>query len=419
MTMKQTRVVAVWLVLALCAWGLRAHAQAPAPPPDPGPAAAEPAASAEVAAATPPEFAPPRTAAPLASPAPAPAAPAETAFAPAAPATRTPVPAGASPDQGHKGEDTIDHTPELSGYIQVYYKARIEQDGDHKTDPGVFRFGRVKVQVSGAVMRHLTYVVEIDPRSPQLAGVIRDCYIAWEFLHDQSLRVGQMKTPFGWENRTSSADLYTVNRTEVGERFGRGLTLRDLGVGLFGHVPLGNGFRIEDEVTLTNGAGLAVQEDDDSRKNIFGRLGVRWKTKPVTLSLGVSGATGTMNEPAEVGPPPVDGVSFDFKRMGADLEADTQYAFAVFEYAIGREKASDPEEGGNLHAYYMLVAGKTPWDVGPVLRYDDFDAVYRRWTMGVYYGLPREVFRAMATYEVVHEGGRHDDRVLLWTQVRF
>jgi hypothetical protein len=25
----------------------------------------------------------------------------------------------------------------------------------------------------------------------------------------------------------------------------------------------------------------------------------------------------------------------------------------------------------------------------------------------------------MATYEVVHEGGRHDDRVLLWTQVRF
>ena len=77
-------------------------------------------------------------------------------------------------------------------------------------------------------------------------------------------------------------------------------------------------------------------------------------------------------------------------------------------------------EGGTLHAYYVLVAGKTPWDVGPVLHYDDFNSEVHRWTMGAYYGLPRETFRAMITFEVVTEAGkRHDDRLLVWSQVRF
>ncbi|MEN9577344.1 MAG: hypothetical protein RJA70_353, partial [Pseudomonadota bacterium] len=123
----------------------------------------------------------------------------------------------------------LDTTPRISGYIQVYFKQRFEQDGDGTTEPNLFRFGRVKVQLDGKVLPMLKYVIEIDPRSPQLAGVIRDAYIQWQFFPGQKLRVGQMKTPFGWENRTSSAELYTVNRTEVGEMFGRGLTLRDLG----------------------------------------------------------------------------------------------------------------------------------------------------------------------------------------------
>jgi hypothetical protein len=73
-----------------------------------------------------------------------------------------------------------------------------------------------------------------------------------------------------------------------------------------------------------------------------------------------------------------------------------------------------------LEVVAALLAGKTPWDVGPVARYDDFDGSYHRWTLGAYYGLPRETFRSMVTYEIVHEDGkRHDDRLLLWTQLRF
>lgn len=308
----------------------------------------------------------------------------------------------------------------VSGYIQFYYKTRVERSGDGAVEPDVFRFGRVQVQFSGEVQPKLRYVVEIDPRSPQIAGVMRDCYLQWEFHPGQRLRFGQMKTPFGWENRTSSSDLFTVNRTEVGELFGRGLTLRDSGLGWFGRVPLGEGFRIENEVTVTNGAGLSAQADDDHRKNVFGRLGGRWKTKPVTVSLGLSGATGTMNEPIDPEAPDEPQLSFEFTRFGTDMEFDTRRAFTVVEFAQGNEKANVPDEGGTLSAWYLLVAGKTRWDAGPVVRYDVFDSDSHRWTLGGYYGPPGQDFRAMVTYEVVTEDEfRHDDRVLVWTQLRF
>ncbi|MEN9580170.1 MAG: hypothetical protein RJA70_3179, partial [Pseudomonadota bacterium] len=176
----------------------------------------------------------------------------------------------------------------------------------------------------------------------------------------------------------------------------------------------------EDEATLTNGAGLNVQAEDDRRKNVFGRLGLAWKAKKLKLGLGVSAASGTMNEPAVVGPPPEPALSFDFKRIGVDLSADTRYAFAVAEYAQGDEQASDPDESSEPNAWYVLMAGKTPWDVGPVVRYDVFDGESPRWTLGAYYGPPRASFRAIVTYEIFSEDGdRHDDRLLIWSQVRF
>ncbi|MFN0152156.1 MAG: porin [bacterium] len=310
--------------------------------------------------------------------------------------------------------------PKISGYIQFYYRTRIERSGDNITSPDAFRFGRVKIRFTGKAQPGVTYVVEVDPRSPQISGVMRDCYIQWEFVDGQRLRFGQMKTPFGWENRVSTTDLYTINRTEVSELFGRGLTLRDIGVGCFGRIPLGNGFRIEDEITITNGAGLGAQADDDKRKNVFARLGARKKAESATLWLGVSGATGTVNEPSDPETPDEPGLSFDFQRFGVDVGVDTRHAFAVVEYAYGDEKANDPEEGGALAAWYLLVAGKTSFGVGPVVRYDVFDEDITRWTVGGYYGLPGAALRSIVTYEVSKEAEfDNDDRLLAMLQLLF
>ena len=84
----------------------------------------------------------------------------------------------------------------------------------------------------------VSYQLEIDPRSPQIAGVMRDAYIALHVIPTQEIRLGQQKTPWGYENLVSSLKMYVVTRTEIGEGVGRGFTLRDIGIGLRGKIPL-------------------------------------------------------------------------------------------------------------------------------------------------------------------------------------
>lgn len=64
------------------------------------------------------------------------------------------------------------------------------------------------------------------------------------------------------------------------------------------------------------------------------------------------------------------------------------------------------------------------WDVGPIARYDTMDIPeedFRRWTLGAYFGLADDRLRALVNYEYrkVKDDVRGDDRLYLWTQVRF
>jgi len=67
-----------------------------------------------------------------------------------------------------------------------------------------------------------------------------------------------------------------------------------------------------------------------------------------------------------------------------------------------------------------MLVGKTPWDVGPLIRYDKMEQ-FGRWTAGAYYGLPDERFRVLFNYEffLKDDSGHRDDRLYVWAQVRF
>ena len=49
------------------------------------------------------------------------------------------------------------------------------------------------------------------------------------------------------------------------------------------------------------------------------------------------------------------------------------------------------------------------------------DEDFRRWTFGAYYGLAEDAVRVMVNYEYrgVKDDVRGDDKLFLWTQVRF
>jgi hypothetical protein len=311
-------------------------------------------------------------------------------------------------------------TVKVSGYVQFFYRARFDVNHDGIVDPDAFRVQRVRIAFKGRITDHVAYDVEIDPRAPEITGILRDAFISLDYIPNHKVRLGQQKTQFGYENRESSSRLFVVNRSEVSDNLSRGVTLRDLGIGIIGRWPLQGGFAIEDAITLVNGSGMNVQADSTKRKNLWGRIGGRYKRDRLTARLGLSYASGDQQEPEDPGPPVVDGFTFDFKRWGTDVEIDHPLVFLAAEYVKGEDSApASADASGTRSGYYVLLAGKTKWRLGPLIRYDQLEE-YQRWTYGAFYGLPADDVRLLFNYEVWQDDlGRHDDKLYLWMQIRF
>ena len=308
----------------------------------------------------------------------------------------------------------------VSGYVQVFYKGRREASGDGITEPGVFRDQRVRISFDGKVNKHVGYDVEIDPRAPEITGVLRDAFITLDYVPRHEIRVGQQKTTFGWENSISSSKLFFVNRAELSDNLSRGINLRDIGLGLEGSLPLSRRFRLEDAVTLVNGAGSNVQADNTSRKNLWGRVGLRYRDSSLTVRVGASGASGDQFEAADPGPPPQDAVTLEFTRFGTDIQIDHRLAFVSAEYVSSSDKVVDSGDPSERRAgYFGLLAVKTRWHAGPVFRYDVLED-FNRVTAGAYVGLPANDVSLLLNYEVFRDDlGKHDDRYYARLQVRF
>ncbi len=325
--------------------------------------------------------------------------------------------------------------PKVYGYAQMFYRQPFDTGSDGRVDNSNFRMQRVRVGVKGKINSWASYEIEIDPRAPEVSGILRDAFLRLDVIPNHEIRLGQQKTQFGYENRESSTELFEVNRAEVSDNLSRGINLRDIGVGLIGKVPLNDTWRLEDAITIVSGAGMNVQDDNTPRKNVWGRVGLRHKVGDSWERIGISGGTGDF---IDVGEPddPTDDELTKFDRIGVDVEIDRKWFFLSAEYvygvddvkAIGEPPGPDPAEFERmkLDGYYLNLVGKTPWKIGPILRYDSFDNVFSRWTIGAYYGEPKDRFRVLLNYEYrdkfedsLGHIGRGDDKLYLWTQWRF
>lgn len=313
--------------------------------------------------------------------------------------------------------------PRFYGFVQTHYRHAFETGQDGVFDAPNFRVQRVRLGLRGDLYPWLSYEVEIDPRSPDITGVLRDAFLAFRFIPRHQLRVGQQKTQFGYENRESSSDLFAVNRTELSDTLSRGVNLRDIGIGLIGNVRLGKGWRFEDAITVVNGDGFNVQADSTRRKNVWGRAGLRYRDDPadLTVRIGVSGATG--DQIAEGIDPldPSDDYREAFTRLGTDVQVDHRRFVFTAEYVRGKNENTATAETDEPSGYYVNLVGKTRWRVGPIARLDTFADDFRRWTVGGYYRLPNVPLRVMVNYEYreLKDGVRGDDKLYVWTQVRF
>ncbi len=333
-------------------------------------------------------------------------------------AQTTPQPQAETPSSA-----SLSTTPRFFGYVQAFYRHAFETGEDGVFDAPNFRVQRVRLGVRGDLYKWLSYEVDVDPRAPEVKGLLRDAYLAFRFIPRHQLRVGQQKTQFGYENRESSSDLFAVNRTEVSDSLSRGINLRDIGVGLIGNIRLGKGWRFEDAITVVNGAGLNAQADSTRRKNLWGRIGLRYRNDAadLTVRIGGSGATGDQIAEGEDADDPADDYLEEFRRAGTDLQVDHRRFLFTAEYVKGTNDNTVTNETDDLDGYYVNVVGKTRWKVGPVVRLDTFADEFRRWTVGGYYGLANVPLRVFVNYEYrqLKDGVRGDDKLYVWTQVRF
>ncbi len=314
------------------------------------------------------------------------------------------------------------YRPKITGFIQFQTLWHFDSNGDGETLPWRFRVQRARLMVKGKISKKISYQLEIDPRAPEITGIMRDAFIAFKYIPNHKVMLGQQKTQFGYENTMSSSRLYFVNRTDVSDNLSRGVNLRDIGIGLKGFIPLNDKYRFEDAVTLVNGAGINVQYDNTAKKNIWGRCGIRYKTNDLLWRFGVSGGYGDMLEPADT----IAGTeeyNLNFTRLGSDFQMEQKWFTLAAEYVLGWDE--DLEGTSERAGYYCLLTGNTPWNIGPLLRYEDMDGEFIRWTIGAYYGKPADRLRLFVNYEIrnVEDDPEfpvgEDNRLYLWIQLRF
>lgn len=314
-------------------------------------------------------------------------------------------------------------TARFYGFVQTHFRYAFATGQDGIVDASDFRVQRVRLGVRGDLRPWLSYEIDIDPRAPDVTGLLRDGFLAFKVIPRHQIRVGQQKTQFGYENRESSSDLFVVNRAELSDALSRGKNLRDIGVGLIGNVRLGKGWRFEDAVTVVNGDGMNVQADSTRRKNVWGRAGLRYRRDRAdfTVRVGVSAANGdTIAEGADP-LDPADDYRAVFSRLGTDVEVDHARFLLTSEYVRGTDEHTITREADDRSGYYVGLVGKTRWKLGPLVRVDGFADEFRRWTFGGFYGLPNTPFRLLVNYErrARKDGVRGDDKLYVWTQVRF
>ena len=312
----------------------------------------------------------------------------------------------------------------ISGVLQFHYLNEFDTNGDAIRDPDGFRILRARITAKGDINKFTSFEIMIDPRAPEPGGLLRDAFIKFNVIKDQTIRVGQQKTQFGWENRQSITELYTVNRAEMSDGVSRGENLRDIGIGILGHFKLNKNIRIEDAVTFTNGTRMNVAgpSDFNPKKALWGRLGLRYKKDKLDIRLGGSFGFGGIRYLGDSIANPNDDIYVNFKRLGVDLQIDNKHFFIASEYAQGTDRVADTLYGEPM-GYQVIVALKTKWKVGPLARYDVFEDEWKVWTLGAYYGNPNDKLRFLLNYvmrgNITDIPNGHDDRLYLQMQIRF
>lgn len=218
--------------------------------------------------------------------------------------------AAAEESAGAKKETSLAFNPQVSGYIEGWYRADdsdLSNQASAKKVDNEFRVRRARIDVKGNVDERIGYRVtgSFDgpaPASGTASVKLWDGYIVYKINPLINITYGQFKYPFTLEGLEGTPDRMPVLRAEsVNEIAGKlgtqGGSFRDIGAKIDGQIKDFAGLSYS--LALINGAGIN-KGDNNNRKDIVGRVTI----SPVKrLSLGLSAYTGRgedASDPAKV-----------------------------------------------------------------------------------------------------------------------
>ena len=277
------------------------------------------------------------------------------------------------PKYGFKVSDFMS-TPKVGGYIIGGYKYS-DQDGAHG-GPG-FNCRLIRLYVDGSIFNDFKYRIQFQANGT--APHVKDFYVEWAKYKEFSVKLGQFKRAFTFENPMNPWDVgvgdfsFLVQKfAGMGDRLGEAnMGGRDVGIQIQGDLfPLSDGqYRLlHYQLGVYNGQGINVA-DANGAKDIIGTV----QFQPVKgLYIGAFGWMGNWVN---------GGTEYKRERISAGIKYDVNNWTFRSEYAtaIGGEK----EQSGAADALYVTVGI-------PVV---DWLKVYLKW----------DEFRAAGTAESSHD----------------
>ena len=268
---------------------------------------------------------------------------------------------------------------QLGGLLQAQTEGGDRGDSRFSDSNARAYLRRARVSLSGRFLEEFNVRAELElagslANTTGFRAQLTDAYLNWNRFEPANVRVGQFKTPFGFEQLYADPLLYTAERTLASDRLTPG---RQIGVQLGGEL---FDERVNYSVGLFNGNGTNQNFNDNDRFLTAGRVSVvpligRFLESQARWTVGVNGFRTTDSNitlPAEFGIDSTpasaakDNIFIGRRRaIGYDTQVEigpfelwAEYLRATFE-PVNRVPASRfQSDGWSVQASYYVIFDK-------------------------------------------------------------